>query len=78
MRLTGLCSVVSQSIDSWSYDVFRLSEASGGAPLRHLGYELINRYGLFHKFKVSVGGQEAGPAGAADTPAAGSLCLDTP
>ena len=50
--LTKRRSVCLQTIDSWSYDVFRLAEASGGAPLRHLGYELINRYGLFHKFKV--------------------------
>ncbi|XP_043244133.1 calcium/calmodulin-dependent 3',5'-cyclic nucleotide phosphodiesterase 1A-like isoform X3 [Amphibalanus amphitrite] len=52
MEVPPAVTAALQSIDSWSYDVFRLAEASGGAPLRHLGYELINRYGLFHKFKI--------------------------
>ncbi|XP_037085681.1 calcium/calmodulin-dependent 3',5'-cyclic nucleotide phosphodiesterase 1-like [Pollicipes pollicipes] len=54
MEVPPAVTAALQSIDNWSYDVFRLSEASGGAPLRHLGYELINRYGLFHKFKIAV------------------------
>ena len=42
-----------QTLDEWSFDVFALHEASGGAPVKYLGYELLNRYGMIHKFKVS-------------------------
>lgn len=41
-----------QTLDEWSFDVFALHEASAGAPLKYLGYELLNRYGMIHKFKV--------------------------
>ncbi|KAG7162109.1 Calcium/calmodulin-dependent 3',5'-cyclic nucleotide phosphodiesterase 1-like 1 [Homarus americanus] len=43
-----------QSVDDWQFDV----EATRGAVITHsrlrcLAYELLNRYGLLHKFKVS-------------------------
>lgn len=41
-----------QTLDEWSFDVFALHEASSGAPVKYLGYELLNRYGMIHKFKV--------------------------
>ncbi|XP_073942212.1 dual specificity calcium/calmodulin-dependent 3',5'-cyclic nucleotide phosphodiesterase 1A-like isoform X7 [Choristoneura fumiferana] len=43
---------VLKTLDEWSFDVFALHEASAGAPLKYLGYELLNRYGMIHKFKV--------------------------
>ncbi|XP_063617376.1 dual specificity calcium/calmodulin-dependent 3',5'-cyclic nucleotide phosphodiesterase 1A isoform X1 [Cydia splendana] len=43
---------VLKTLDEWSFDVFALFEASAGAPLKYLGYELLNRYGMIHKFKV--------------------------
>ncbi|XP_063891296.1 dual specificity calcium/calmodulin-dependent 3',5'-cyclic nucleotide phosphodiesterase 1A isoform X5 [Helicoverpa armigera] len=43
---------VLKTLDEWSFDVFALHEASGGAPVKYLGYELLNRYGMIHKFKV--------------------------
>ncbi|XP_063838396.1 dual specificity calcium/calmodulin-dependent 3',5'-cyclic nucleotide phosphodiesterase 1 isoform X2 [Ostrinia nubilalis] len=43
---------VLKTLDEWSFDVFALHEASCGAPVKYLGYELLNRYGMIHKFKV--------------------------
>jgi hypothetical protein len=39
-------------IDEWTFDVFALSDVSAGSPLRYLGIDLLNRYGVIHKFKV--------------------------
>ena len=41
-------------IDEWNFDVFALSDASAGSPLRYLGIDLLNRYGVIHKFKVRI------------------------
>lgn len=41
-----------QTLDDWSFDVFGLSESASGQPLKYLGYDLLNRYGMIHKFKV--------------------------
>ncbi|KAM3964744.1 LOW QUALITY PROTEIN: phosphodiesterase 1c [Aphomia sociella] len=43
---------VLKTLDEWSFDVFALHDASSGAPVKYLGYELLNRYGMIHKFKV--------------------------
>jgi len=32
--------------------VFSLNEAAMGTPVKYLGYDLLNRYGMIHKFKV--------------------------
>ena len=32
--------------------MFALNDATSGAPLRYLGIDLLNRYGVIHKFKV--------------------------
>lgn len=44
---------VLQTLDDWSFDVFALNEAASGQPIKYLGYDLLNRYGIIHKFKVS-------------------------
>lgn len=41
-----------KTLDDWSFDVFSLNEAAMGAPVKYLGYDLLNRYGMIHKFKV--------------------------
>ena len=41
-----------QTLDEWSFDVFSLSEAAQGVPVKYMGYDLLNRYGMIHKFKV--------------------------
>lgn len=33
--------------------MFALAEAGNGQPVKYLGYDLLNRYGMIHKFKVS-------------------------
>jgi calcium/calmodulin-dependent 3',5'-cyclic nucleotide phosphodiesterase len=43
-----------QTLDDWTFDVFALSEAANGQPVKYLGYDLLNRYGIIHKFKVST------------------------
>ncbi|XP_039279824.1 calcium/calmodulin-dependent 3',5'-cyclic nucleotide phosphodiesterase 1 [Nilaparvata lugens] len=40
-------------LDEWSFDVFQLNEAANGQPVKYLGYDLLNRYGILHKFKVN-------------------------
>lgn len=39
-------------MDDWSFDVFALADTSNGQPVKYLGYDLLNRYGMIHKFKV--------------------------
>ena len=39
-------------MDDWSFDVFALDEAADGQPVKYIGYDLLNRYGMIHKFKV--------------------------
>lgn len=48
-----------QTLDEWSFNVFALSEAANGHPIRYLGYDILNRYGILHKFKVSATTLEA-------------------
>jgi len=43
-----------QTLDDWTFDVFALSEAATGQPVKYLGYDLLNRYGIIHKFKVRL------------------------
>lgn len=50
----GFCFfILLQTIDDWSFDIFGLSESGNNQPIKYLGYDLLNRYGIFHKFKVS-------------------------
>ncbi|PSN58324.1 Calcium/calmodulin-dependent 3' [Blattella germanica] len=43
---------VLKTLDEWSFDVFALSDAASSQPVKYLGYDLLNRYGMIHKFKV--------------------------
>lgn len=40
-------------MDDWSFDVFALAEAANGQPVKYIGYDLLNRYGIIHKFKIA-------------------------
>ncbi|XP_011178630.2 dual specificity calcium/calmodulin-dependent 3',5'-cyclic nucleotide phosphodiesterase 1 isoform X6 [Zeugodacus cucurbitae] len=42
-----------KNLDDWSFDVFALAEAAGGQPIKYLSYDLLNRYGIIHKFKIA-------------------------
>lgn len=41
-----------KNLDEWNFDVFTLNEVSIGQPVKYIGYDLLNRYGMIHKFKV--------------------------
>ncbi|XP_014253306.1 calcium/calmodulin-dependent 3',5'-cyclic nucleotide phosphodiesterase 1-like isoform X2 [Cimex lectularius] len=43
---------VLKTLDEWSFDVFALHDSSGGQPIKFLSYDLLNRYGIMHKFKI--------------------------
>ncbi|XP_060856383.1 dual specificity calcium/calmodulin-dependent 3',5'-cyclic nucleotide phosphodiesterase 1-like isoform X2 [Metopolophium dirhodum] len=43
---------VLKDINDWSFDVYKLNNYGNGQPLKYLGYDLLNRYGIFQKFKV--------------------------
>ncbi|CAH1396296.1 unnamed protein product [Nezara viridula] len=43
---------VLKTLDEWSFDVFGLNDATNRQPIKYLSYDLLNRYGLFHKFKM--------------------------
>lgn len=42
-------------MDTWSFNVFALNEASGDHALKFVFYELLTRYDLIHRFKVRAG-----------------------
>ena len=42
-----------QNLDEWSFDVFAVNEAGEGHALKYVGYELLQRYDLINKLKVS-------------------------
>jgi len=50
--ITLQCTVMLQSIDEWSFDVFAINAASEGNALKFVGYELLQKYDLISKFKV--------------------------
>ncbi|XP_055632781.1 dual specificity calcium/calmodulin-dependent 3',5'-cyclic nucleotide phosphodiesterase 1-like isoform X2 [Toxorhynchites rutilus septentrionalis] len=43
---------VLKCLDDWSFDVFALAEAGSCQPVKYIGYDLLNRYGSIHKFKI--------------------------
>ncbi|KAJ6650157.1 Calcium/calmodulin-dependent 3',5'-cyclic nucleotide phosphodiesterase 1 [Pseudolycoriella hygida] len=43
---------VLKTLNEWTFDVFALAEAANGQPVKYLGYDLLNRYGMIQKFKV--------------------------
>lgn len=48
-----LSDIFRQTLDDWSFDQFALATATNGQPIKYLGYDLLNRYGIIHKFKVA-------------------------
>ncbi|KAM9337584.1 dual specificity calcium/calmodulin-dependent 3',5'-cyclic nucleotide phosphodiesterase 1A [Symphorus nematophorus] len=45
---------VIKHVDTWSFDVFALNDASGEHALKFVFYELLTRYDLINRFKVPV------------------------
>ncbi|XP_041631641.1 dual specificity calcium/calmodulin-dependent 3',5'-cyclic nucleotide phosphodiesterase 1 isoform X3 [Drosophila kikkawai] len=48
-----------KNLDDWTFDVFALTEAASGQVVKYVAYELFNRYGSIHKFKIAPGILEA-------------------
>ncbi|XP_030080220.1 calcium/calmodulin-dependent 3',5'-cyclic nucleotide phosphodiesterase 1 isoform X5 [Drosophila hydei] len=44
-----------KNLDEWTFDVFALTEAASGQVIKYVAYDLLNRYGAMHKFKISPG-----------------------
>ncbi|CAO1301859.1 unnamed protein product [Diamesa serratosioi] len=44
---------VLKHLDDWSFDVFAMGDSGHCQPVKYVGYDLLNRYGIIHKFKVS-------------------------
>ncbi|XP_062262373.1 dual specificity calcium/calmodulin-dependent 3',5'-cyclic nucleotide phosphodiesterase 1A-like [Platichthys flesus] len=58
-NMTGFCYppnviTVLKHIDMWTFDVFKLNDASGDHALKFVLYELLTRYDLINRFKVPV------------------------
>ncbi|GFQ70179.1 hypothetical protein TNCT_90421 [Trichonephila clavata] len=51
-------SLYLKGLDEYSFDVFSLNEKANGQGLRYLAYDLLNRYGLTHKFKIATSTME--------------------
>ncbi|XP_016430898.1 calcium/calmodulin-dependent 3',5'-cyclic nucleotide phosphodiesterase 1C-like isoform X2 [Sinocyclocheilus rhinocerous] len=45
---------VLKNVDKWSFDVFALNESSGDHALKFIFYELLTRYDLISRFKITV------------------------
>ncbi|XP_049336084.1 dual specificity calcium/calmodulin-dependent 3',5'-cyclic nucleotide phosphodiesterase 1A isoform X2 [Astyanax mexicanus] len=45
---------VLKHVDTWSFDVFALNEASGDHALKFIFYELLTRYDLINRFKIPI------------------------
>lgn len=52
-RFIPISHLCPQNVDKWSFDVFALNEASGDHALKFIFYELLTRYDLISRFKVS-------------------------
>ncbi|XP_015036332.2 calcium/calmodulin-dependent 3',5'-cyclic nucleotide phosphodiesterase 1 isoform X8 [Drosophila pseudoobscura] len=48
-----------KNLDDWTFDVFALTEAASGQVVKYVAYDLLNRYGVIHKFKIAPGVLEA-------------------
>ena len=42
-----------QNLDDWSFDVFAVNEAADNHSLKFVGYELLQKYDLIAKYKIS-------------------------
>ncbi|XP_026469952.1 calcium/calmodulin-dependent 3',5'-cyclic nucleotide phosphodiesterase 1-like [Ctenocephalides felis] len=45
--------------NEWDFDIFAFSQVANDHPIRYLGYDILNRYGLLHKFKIQRNTLEA-------------------
>ncbi|XP_064466301.1 dual specificity calcium/calmodulin-dependent 3',5'-cyclic nucleotide phosphodiesterase 1A-like isoform X10 [Ornithodoros turicata] len=55
MQIPSHVAQILKHADEWCFDVFKMNEIANGQVLRYLAYDLLNRYGIIHKFKISSG-----------------------
>uniref|UniRef100_A0A8C1G0S7 Phosphodiesterase n=1 Tax=Cyprinus carpio TaxID=7962 RepID=A0A8C1G0S7_CYPCA len=53
-NLEYAASVLESHVDTWSFDVFTLNDASGDHALKFIFYELLTRYDIINRFKIPV------------------------
>uniref|UniRef100_A0AAR2J0H1 Phosphodiesterase n=1 Tax=Pygocentrus nattereri TaxID=42514 RepID=A0AAR2J0H1_PYGNA len=51
---TCVILILFQHVDTWSFDVFALNDASGDHALKFIFYELLTRYDLINRFKIPI------------------------
>jgi len=47
------CVFNTQDIDNWAFDVFQINDVGEGHALKYVGLELLQKYDLVNKYKVS-------------------------
>ncbi|XP_054168087.1 dual specificity calcium/calmodulin-dependent 3',5'-cyclic nucleotide phosphodiesterase 1-like [Oppia nitens] len=52
LHISSEAAQVLKGADEWYFDVFALNETCKGQVLRCMSADLLNRYGLIHKFKI--------------------------
>lgn len=52
--MTSFTVLPLQHLDDWSFNVFNVNSASDGHALKYVGYELLQKYDLITKFKIST------------------------
>ena len=50
-----------QDIDNWAFDVFQINDVGEGHALKYVGLELLQKYDLVNKYKVSSLQVTSGP-----------------
>jgi len=53
-HLSALSDLPQQTINEWTFDVFSVNEFTNGQCLRYVGFELMQRYNLPNKLRVSI------------------------
>ena len=48
------CYLLFQNVEEWSFDVFEINDIGEGHALKYVSYELLQKYDLITKFKVSL------------------------
>ncbi|XP_067128856.1 dual specificity calcium/calmodulin-dependent 3',5'-cyclic nucleotide phosphodiesterase 1A-like isoform X4 [Centruroides vittatus] len=52
LQIPSQVAVLLKAADDWSFDVFTVNDVANGQALRYISHDLLNRYGLIHKFKI--------------------------
>lgn len=45
-------STILKTLNNWNFEVFQMNEVSDGQALRHIGFELMQKFNILSKFKI--------------------------